>query len=136
MPLLGGTDEDTFSFPEISEEDVRADAVWLTAMWQQDVVTREFIVDYLKLPKQALKGTFFSQIQQQVQMDQMKLQAQLAPPTAPGSDKSGKTGAGPSSTRPGNLPVKARSIEKYRLRDTSDGYVVEVLNDFDKHLNE
>jgi hypothetical protein len=120
MPLLGGPDEDTFSFPEISEEDVRADAVWLTGMWQNDVVSREFIVDYLKLPKQALQGTFYSQVQQQVQQDQMKLQAKLAPPMAPGGDK---PGAGSSSKRPGSL---SSGKERYRVvRDTNRGFIVE-----------
>jgi len=84
-----------------------------------------------KLPKQALKGTFFSQIQQQNQQDTMQLQAKLAPPMAPGGEK---PGAGSSSKKLGSMPP---GKEKWRLRDTNDGYIFENLSDeFEKHFNE
>jgi hypothetical protein len=119
MPLLGGSDEDRFLFPEISEEDQRADAIWLGDLWSKDLITRDFAVDRLKLTKKALQGKFFSDVQNENQQLMMKQQSQLA-------DKTGGK-AGPDNAKAGSMPPAPNGKEKYRLRDTSDGYIVERM---------
>jgi hypothetical protein len=113
MPLLGGSDEDRFLFPEISEEDMRADAIWLGDLWSKDLITREFAIDQLRLTKKALVGTFFSDVQNANQQVMMKTQAQTM------GQAGGK--AGPGNQKAGKMPGK----ENWRLRDTSNGWLIE-----------
>jgi hypothetical protein len=124
LPLLGGKSEDTFRFPEISEEDMRADELWLGDMFTRGMISREFAASYLKLPKQATQGSFIYDLQGLQMQNMQPLQTS---PTGGKNPVGGK--ASTDSSRAGNLPpVPGNKEQKWHVRTTNRGYIVETFN--------
>jgi len=122
MPLLGGNSEDAFVFPEISEEDQRADETWLADMFTRGMISRDYAAMHLRLPPDALKGDFIYDLQQ---MQMQKMQPLMTQP-GKGAMQGAGGKAGPDNAQVGSMPTApGAGKEKYRVRDTNQGYIVE-----------
>jgi len=106
MRLLGGTEEDHFRFRDVRPEEQRADEVPIADLYQRGLITREYANKHLKLPEEALQGTFI--------YDTPIGQSMLKPP---GQEQNGSNGERNS---------------KYRVRDTSEGYIIEAVDDLNE----